>query len=99
MSAHGQKVLCAVNLTKPLLAAIEEISEKYRLSRNTAIELLLAVGIQTLRKWEAEVEDVEAAILLREKRQESLARSKPTSSKGTPAGGTRMTTGGGNPND
>jgi hypothetical protein len=41
---------------KPILSGVDEVSERYGLNRNRAIELLLAVGIVTFREWEKEFE-------------------------------------------
>jgi metal-responsive CopG/Arc/MetJ family transcriptional regulator len=51
-----ERSLISVNLMKPILSGVDEVSERYGLNRNRAIELLLAVGIVTFREWEKEFE-------------------------------------------
>jgi hypothetical protein len=56
MEVSRDRILTTVNLMKPLIAAIDEIGEKYHLNRNRTLELLLAIGITTFREWEREFE-------------------------------------------
>jgi hypothetical protein len=56
MEVSRDRILTTVNLMKPLIAAIDEIGEKYKLNRNRTIEILLAIGIGTFREWERQFE-------------------------------------------
>ena len=56
MEVSRDRILTTVNLMKPLVGAIDEIGEKYKLSRNRTLEILLAVGIRSFREWERQFE-------------------------------------------
>jgi hypothetical protein len=56
MESSRDRILTSVNLLKPLIAAVDEIGERYKLNRNRCIEILLAIGVATFREWERQFE-------------------------------------------